>query len=95
MSPEVLAKANHAVEALASYFTRMAEERRRSPTDDLFSALVYATEDGNTLTNEELIANAILLYVAGHETTAGGTSLALLSTSCCARTLPVKVRCGS
>ncbi len=79
MSPEVLAKANHAVEVLADYFLKMAEERRRSPTDDLFSALVHATEDGDTLSNEELIANAILLYVAGHETTAGGTSLALFT----------------
>ncbi len=77
MSPEVLAKANQAVEVLAEYFTKMAEERRKHPTGDLFSALVHATEDGDTLTNEELIANAILLYVAGHETTAGGTSLAL------------------
>ena len=77
MSPEVLAKANQAIEVLADYFLKMAEARRKSPTDDLFSALVHATEDGDTLSNEELIANAILLYVAGHETTAGGTSLAL------------------
>ena len=79
MSPDVLAKANHAVEVLAEYFTKMAEERRRNPSDDLFSALVHATEDGDTLSNEELVANAILLYVAGHETTAGGTSLALFN----------------
>ena len=79
MSPDVLATANHAVEVLAEYFVKLAEERRRNPTDDLFSALVHATEDGDTLSNEELIANAILLYVAGHETTAGGTSLALYS----------------
>ena len=79
MSPEVLAKANHAVEVLADYFLKMAEEKRKVPTDDLFSALVHATEGGDTLSNEELIANAILLYVAGHETTAGGTSLALFN----------------
>ncbi len=79
MSPEVLAQANESVEILADYFLQMAEARRRSPTDDLFSALVHATEDGDTLSNEELIANAILLYVAGHETTAGGTSLALFT----------------
>lgn len=79
MSPEVLAKANHAVEVLADYFLKMAEERRKAPTNDLFSALVHATEDGDILSNEELIANAILLYVAGHETTAGGTSLALFT----------------
>lgn len=79
MPPDVLATANRAVEVLAEYFVKLAEERRRDPTDDLFSALVHATEDGDALSNEELIANAILLYVAGHETTAGGTSLALHS----------------
>ena len=79
MAPDVLAKANVAVEALAEYFTALATERRRAPTDDLFSALVHAAEDGDSLTNDELIANAILLYVAGHETTAGGSALALLS----------------
>ena len=79
MTDEVLAKANHAVEALADYFSDLAAKRRQNPTDDLFSALVHATEDGESLSNQELIANAILLYVAGHETTAGGTALALLS----------------
>ncbi len=79
MAPDVLARANSAVELLAEYFTDLAAKRRAEPTDDLFSALVHATEDGDTLSDEELIANAILLYVAGHETTAGGTGLALHS----------------
>ena len=77
MSPEVLAKANDAVGELAEYFTALAAKRREDATDDLFSAMVHATEDGDVLSDEELIANAILLYVAGHETTAGGTGLAV------------------
>ncbi len=79
MAPDVLAKANDAVLNLSDYFSRLADQRRRDPQDDLFSAMVHAAEEGETLTTEELIANAILLYVAGHETTAGGTGLALLS----------------
>ncbi len=79
MGAEVLAKANNAVEELVEYFTVLATKRRAEPTDDLFSALVHASEDDESLSNKELIANAILLYVAGHETTAGGTGLALLS----------------
>ena len=79
MSAEVLAKANESIKELADYFTRLAEERRKSPTDDLFSALVHASDEGESLSNEELIANAVLLYVAGHETTAGGSGLALHS----------------
>lgn len=77
MSPEVLATANDAVGELVEYFSDLAMRRRADPTDDLFSAMVHASEDGDTLSDQELIANAILLYVAGHETTAGGTGLAI------------------
>ena len=79
MSPDVLAAANDAVGELAEYFAALATTRRAEPTADLFSALVHATENGESLTHDELIANAILLYIAGHETTAGGTGLAVLA----------------
>lgn len=51
------------------YFQRLFELRRRQPSDDLTTQLVQAEEDGNKLTNEELCANIILLFGAGHETT--------------------------
>lgn len=51
------------------YFQQLFELRRRSPGDDLTTQLVQAEEDGNKLTNEELTANIILLFGAGHETT--------------------------
>jgi cytochrome P450 len=51
------------------YFQQLFELRRRQPGDDLTSQLVQAEEDGNKLTNEELTANIILLFGAGHETT--------------------------
>jgi len=79
LAPDVLARANEAVQILAEYFTDLANKRRQESTEDLFSAMVHAAEDGKTLSTDELIANAILLYIAGHETTAGGTGLALLS----------------
>ena len=79
MAPDVLARANDAINILADYFRVLADKRRADPTDDLFSAMVHASEDGERLTSDELIANAILLYVAGHETTAAGLSLAVLS----------------
>ena len=79
MSPDVLARANEAVRSLAAYFADLAVRRRDEPTDDLFSAMLHAAVDGERLTDEELIANAILLYIAGHETTAGGTGLAILA----------------
>ena len=51
------------------------EERRRQPTDDIFSMLVQARdENGNLLSHEQLIAHINILLVAGHETS---TSLAV------------------
>ena len=55
--------------AMAAYFHRLFELRQREPGNDLTTHLVQAEEDGNTLTNEELTANVILLFGAGHETT--------------------------
>jgi cytochrome P450 len=55
--------------ASAEYFRGLFELRRREPGDDLTTQLVHAEEEGNKLTNEELTANIILLFGAGHETT--------------------------
>jgi cytochrome P450 len=55
--------------AMAEYFNGLFELRRREPGDDLTTHLVEAEENGNKLTNEELTANLILLFGAGHETT--------------------------
>ena len=55
--------------ASAEYFRSLFELRRRQPGDDLTTQLVQAEEQGNKLTNEELTANIILLFGAGHETT--------------------------
>src|SRR3984893_11581044 len=55
--------------------------KRANPADDLLTALINAEDDGDVLGDDELIAQTLLLYIAGHETTvnliAGGT-LALL-----------------
>ncbi|WP_220199052.1 cytochrome P450, partial [Ktedonospora formicarum] len=45
------------------------EERRRQPKDDLLSGLINAEARGDTLTEDELIANVYLLLAAGNETT--------------------------
>jgi cytochrome P450 len=55
--------------ASAEYFRSLFELRRRQPGDDLTTRLVQAEEKGSRLSNEELIANVILLFGAGHETT--------------------------
>jgi hypothetical protein len=53
----------------AEYFRSLFELRRRQPGEDLTSQLVQAEEEGSKLSNEELTANIILLFGAGHETT--------------------------
>ena len=63
------------------YLRKLVEQRRAAPRDDLMSALIQAEEAGERLSEDELLALAFLLLVAGHETTvnliASGT-LALL-----------------
>ncbi|HEX6569897.1 MAG TPA: cytochrome P450, partial [Acidimicrobiales bacterium] len=51
------------------------------PADDMLTALVQAEEDGDRLTHDELVAQVVTLYVAGHEPTmalVGNGLLALL-----------------
>jgi cytochrome P450 len=58
-----------AINRIAEYLNGLCEARRAAPRDDLISALVQVEEQGDQLSSEELIANLILLFFAGHETT--------------------------
>lgn len=63
---------------MTSYFTHIAEERRRDPQDDPISRLVQATADGEPLQPVQLISFCILMLVSGNETTTNLLSLTLL-----------------
>jgi cytochrome P450 len=69
LSPEEVAQANAANTMAKMYFEQLFELRRRQPADDLTTQLVQAEEAGSKLSNEEMTANIILLFGAGHETT--------------------------
>lgn len=69
MDDTELAAANAAVEGLAGYFRDLVAERRRNPGDDLLSGLIAEADQGH-LSDDEVVANAWGLYVAGHETSA-------------------------
>jgi cytochrome P450 PksS len=67
--------------ALFHYVRQIIKKRRANPRDDLVSALAWAEQAGDRLTEEELLAMVVLLLVAGHETTInliGNGALALL-----------------
>jgi len=67
--------------ALSNYFRERVVELRSEPRENLLSALAQAEEQGDRLTEDELLANCVLLLLAGHETTTnliGNGILALL-----------------
>jgi cytochrome P450 len=69
LTPDEIKQGNAGNAMAAMYFQQMFELRRKTPGDDLITQLVQAEEDGHKLSNEELTANIILLFGAGHETT--------------------------
>ena len=54
-----------------AFLEELVAAKRGRDDDDVLADLIRAEEDGETLTHEELIAQVITLYVAGHEPTAG------------------------
>lgn len=67
---------------MMDYLHGIVDKTRSRPGDNLLSALIAAEEQGDRLTEDELIANCLLLLVAGHETTTnliGNGLFALLS----------------
>jgi cytochrome P450 len=68
-SDEQLERAVHSGLLLVEYFTGLIAEKRARPDDRLLSALIEVEEAGDRLSPDELLANTLLLYAAGFETT--------------------------
>lgn len=58
-----------AILELEDYFRTLIARRRTQPGNDLLSALVHAEEQGNLLSEQELLSTCTMLLFAGHETT--------------------------
>ncbi len=69
LTPEELDVCLVAFMQLLNYFNGLIEERTANRGDDLLSHLLNLRDEGAVLSDEELRANLILLFVAGHETT--------------------------
>ncbi|WP_322046536.1 cytochrome P450 [Paraburkholderia sp. J67] len=81
---EVAEEINDVLLEMRDVFDPELEKRRKMPTDDFLSALVSASESGDTLTKEEMFGICVITLIAGHDTTANTMALgtALLRKDC-------------
>ncbi|WP_347553091.1 cytochrome P450 (plasmid) [Pseudalkalibacillus hwajinpoensis] len=77
-SRQALANGNETTIKLLDYFRDLINKRKDNPQDDLISMLIKEEQEGDKLTDEELLATCILLVIAGHETTVNLISNSIL-----------------
>jgi hypothetical protein len=80
-TPDKYQRATDSITAMNEYFRAAIQRRRHTPGDDLLTALLAAQEQGDLLSDDDLVATCVLLVFAGHETTTnliGNGILALL-----------------
>ncbi|MFE7581206.1 cytochrome P450 [Streptomyces gardneri] len=74
--PDVVDRASH---AMADYMTDLITAKRRHPGESLLDRLIAARAGHEGLSEDELVSLAVLLLVAGHETTTNFLGNALLA----------------
>ena len=84
IGPEVAARGNKAVTDFLAYLETLVARRRAKPGDparDVLTRLIQGEDNGERLTEKELLHNCIFLLNAGHETTTNliGNGLVTLS----------------
>ncbi|MEU5695463.1 cytochrome P450 [Actinosynnema sp. NPDC020468] len=68
-----------AMDSLNGYFSDLLAAKRRDRAQDLLGALARSSEQGELLTDRELLHLTRMLYIAGHETSVQAVNLALLA----------------
>lgn len=66
-SDESASRAVRASREFSDYLRALSRRRRAEPRDDLISALALVVDEGDQLTEDELIGTCVLLLNAGHE----------------------------
>jgi len=79
MTEEFESRRDTAMRGFCEYFQALIHERRKSPREDLISRLVNIQGDVDDLEDEDIIATSILLFQAGHDTTASLISKGMLA----------------
>jgi len=79
MSPDKYDIAERATKEMAAFFLELIQDRRKIAQQDLLSELVHLEDDGDRLSEDELVATCILLLFAGHETTTNHIANGLLA----------------
>lgn len=72
-SEEAAARAVRASVEFSGYLRELIAARRAEPGEDLVSALIAAHDEGDRLTEQELVSTVVLLLNAGHEATVNAT----------------------
>jgi len=78
-NPDRLSGVLAALDSLTAYFKNAIFEQRTEPRAGLIQALLSTEVDGDRLTDDEVIANAIVTMVGGHETTTNLIANGMLS----------------
>jgi len=68
-TPDKYARAEAATAEMAELFRSLIAMRRREPARDLLTELAQVEDQGDRLSDHELVATCVLLLFAGHETT--------------------------
>ncbi|MFF8948299.1 cytochrome P450 [Streptomyces sp. NPDC014940] len=72
-SEDTAASAVRASAEFSAYLAELIAARRERPGEDLISGLIAAHDEGDRLTEQEMISTAVLLLNAGHEATVNAT----------------------
>jgi cholest-4-en-3-one 26-monooxygenase len=71
--------AREAMIEVFTYFTKLVEDKRKNPADDLVSLFARAEIDGEPLPFMDVLAWCLIIVIAGNETTRNGTSGGMLA----------------
>jgi len=80
--PEGMTRQENALQAMTetfTYFTKLVEEKKKNPADDLVTIFANAQIDGEPLPFMDVLAWCFIIVIAGNETTRNGTSGGMLA----------------